>query len=192
MARLIVQEFVSVDGLAAGPDDSVDFIPAGAEGNAELQESQLRFLDTVGTIVLGRTTYQMFAGYWPDVEGDDKPFGDKINATARVVFSSTLTEAPWGSWEPALISRDDPREEIPRLRDGADQDLVVWGSLSLVQSLAAAGLVDEYQLWVLPVVLGDGRRLLGEGVGATTLRLLEARPTAKGATLLRYEPVTGR
>jgi dihydrofolate reductase len=69
-----------------------------------------------------------------------------------------------------------------------DQDLVVWGSLSLVQSFAEAGLVDEYQLWVLPVVLGNGRRLFGDGARSTTLRLLEARPTAKGATLLRYEP----
>jgi dihydrofolate reductase len=191
MARLIVQEFVSVDGLAAGRDGSVDYIPAGAEGNGELQEHQLRFIDSVGTIVLGRVTYELFAGYWPDVEGDDKPFGDRINATPKVVFSSTLAEAPWGSWEPASISTDDPREEIARLRDGADRDLVVWGSLSLVQSLAEAELVDEYQLWVLPVVLGEGRRLFGEGVGSTTLRLLEARPTAKGATLLRYEPATG-
>jgi dihydrofolate reductase len=191
MARLVVQEFVSVDGLAAGPDGSVDFIPAAAQGNAELQDNQLRFIDTVGTIVLGRTTYELFAGYWPDVTGDDKPFGDKINATPKVVFSTTLAEAPWGSWAPAAITEDDPREEIPRLRDRADQDLVVWGSLSLVQSLAEAGLVDEYQLWVLPVVLGDGQRLFGEGRGPTTLRLLEARPTAKGATLLRYEPLPG-
>jgi dihydrofolate reductase len=191
MGKLIVQEFVSVDGLAAGPDGSVDFIPAGADGNAELQEYQLHFIDSVGTIVLGRVTYEMFAGYWPDVEGDDKAFGEKINTTPRVVFSSTLTEAPWGSWEPAAISKDDPRKEIPRLRDDADKDLVVWGSLTLVQSLAESGLVDEYQLWVLPVVLGDGRRLLGEGVPSTALRLLEARPTPKGATLLRYKPATG-
>jgi dihydrofolate reductase len=192
MARLIVQEFVSVDGLAAGRNDSVDFIPAGTEGNAELEEHQMRFLDSVGTIVLGRATYEMFAAYWPDVEGDDKPFGEKLNAIPKVVFSRALAEAPWGSWEPATISTDDPRDEIPRLRDAADRDLVVWGSLRLVQSLAEAGLVDEYQLWVLPVVLGDGRRLFGDGVGSTTLRLLEARSTTKGATLLRYEAATGR
>jgi dihydrofolate reductase len=191
MGRLVVQEFVSVDGLAAGRDGSLDFVPAGTEGDAELRENQMRFVDTVGTIVLGRVTYELFAGYWPDVEGEDKPLGDKINAIPKVVFSRTLVDAPWGTREPASVSSDDPRDEIPRLRDGADQDLVVWGSLTLVQSLAAAGLVDEYQLWLLPVVLGDGRRLFGEGAASSRLRLLEARPTPKGATLLRYEPAPG-
>jgi dihydrofolate reductase len=104
------------------------------------------------------------------------------------VFSKTLDRAPWGSWPEASISRDDPREEIPRLRGLAGKDLVVWGSLTLVQSLAEARLVDEYQLWLLPLVLGGGRPLFGEGAVSIAMELLEAKTTDRGATLLRYEP----
>jgi dihydrofolate reductase len=186
MGQLIVQEFVTVDGLAAGPDGSVDFIPAATAGDPAVADNQMRFIDMIGTIVLGRTTYELFAGYWPDVTGDDKPFGDKLNAIPKIVFSKTLEHAPWGSWDEAAISRDDPREQIPRLREREDLDLVVWGSLTLVRSLAEAGLVDEYQLWLLPVVLGRGTPLFDDGGEPTTLQLREAKPSERGAVLLRY------
>jgi dihydrofolate reductase len=187
VSRLIVQEFLSLDGLAAGPNGEVDFIPAAAQGDEGVAENQLRFIDTIDTIVLGRVTYELFAGYWPTASGDDRPFADKINATPKLVFSRTLERAPWGSWDDASISRDDPREEIPRLRERAEKDLLVWGSLTLVRALAAAGLVDEYQLWLLPVVLGGGRPLFA-GSEPTTMRFLAAKTTDHGATLLRYEP----
>jgi dihydrofolate reductase len=189
MRRLIVQEFVTLDGLAAGPKGEVDFIPAATAGDAGVAENQMRFIDTVDTIVLGRTTYEMFAGYWPTATGDDKPFADKLNAVPKLVFSKTLDRAPWGSWAEATVTREDPREELPRARDLEGKNLVVWGSLTLVHSLAEAGLVDEYQLWLLPVVLGGGGRpLFAEGVGRIAMNLLEAKTSEKGATLLRYEP----
>jgi dihydrofolate reductase len=188
MRRLIVQEFVTLDGNAAGPKGEVDFIPAATQGDATLAENQMRFIDTVDTIVLGRATYEMFAGYWPTATGDDKPFADTINATPKLVFSNTLDRAPWGAWDDGTISREDPREEIPRLREREGKDMVVWGSLTLVHSLAKAGLVDEYQLWLLPLVLDGGRPLFAEGVGSIDLGLLEAKTSDRGATLLRYEP----
>ena len=180
---------MTLDGLAAGPSGEVDFIPAATEGDAGVAETQMRFIDTVDTIVLGRTTYEMFAGYWPTATGDDKPFADKLNAIPKVVFSRTLDRAPWGSWDDATINRDDPRKAIPRLRDQQGKDMVIWGSLALVHSLAEAELVDEYQLWLLPVVLGlGGRPLFAEGVGSIAMKLLEAKTTERGATLLRYAP----
>lgn len=188
MRRLIVQEFVSIDGLAAGPKGETDFIPAATRGDSGVAENQMRFMDTIDTIVLGRATYEMFASYWPTATGDDKPFADKLNAIPKIVFSKTLGRAPWGSWDEATISRDDPRDEIPRQREREGQDLVVWGSLRLVHSLAQARLVDEYQLWLLPVVLGGGRPLFGQGIGSITMRLFDAKTTDKGATLLRFEP----
>jgi dihydrofolate reductase len=96
--------------------------------------------------------------------------------------------APWGSLEEATVTRDDPGAEIPRLKAREGKDMVVWGSLTLVQSLAEATLVDEYQLLVLPLVLGGGRPLFAEGVGPITIELLEEKPTDRSATLLRYEP----
>jgi dihydrofolate reductase len=146
MRRLIVQEFVTLDGLAAGPNGDTDFIPAATEGDSLVAENQMRFIDTIDTIVLGRTTYELFAGYWPTATGDDKPFADKLNVIPKVVFSKTLARAPWGSFDDATITRADPREEIPRLREREGIDLVVWGSLALVHSLAQSRLVDEYQL----------------------------------------------
>jgi len=186
--RLIVQEFVTIDGLAAGPNGEVDFIPAATVGDSVVADNQMRFIDTVDTIVLGRVTYEMFAGYWPTATGDDKPFADKLNATPKIVFSRTLDRAPWGSWDEATISREDPRDEIPRLREREGKDLVVWGSLTLVRSLTEAGLVGEFQLWLLPTVLGAGRPLFTEGLGSIDMELLEARTSEKGAALLRYRP----
>jgi dihydrofolate reductase len=187
MRRLIVQEFVSLDGLAAGPEGGVEFIPAATSGDALLAENQMRFIDTIDTIVLGRTTYQMFAGYWPTATGDDKPFADKLNVIPKLVFTKTLDRAPWGSFAEATISKEDVRAEIPRLREQEGKDMVVWGSLSIVRSLAEAGLVDEYQLWLLPVALGGGTPLFAAG-GSTSMELLEAKTAEKGGVLLRYRP----
>jgi dihydrofolate reductase len=189
MRRLIVQEFVTLDGLAAGPNGETDFIPAAVVGDARFADSQMRFIDSIDTMALGRVNYEMFASYWPTATGDDKPFADKLNALDKLVFSRTIDRAPWGSFEDATLTRNDPRDEIPRLKAREGKDIVVWGSLTLVQSLAEARLVDEYQLWVLPpLVLGGGRPLFAEGVGSIRMDLLEAKSTDQGATLLRYEP----
>jgi dihydrofolate reductase len=100
MRNVILQEFVTLDGLAAGPNDSVDFVPASTRGDQAFGREQLALMDSIDAILLGRVTYQMFAGYWPQVtEGDDKLFADKINATPKIVFSNSLEQAPWGKWE---------------------------------------------------------------------------------------------
>ena len=189
MRRLIVQEFVTLDGLAAGPNGETDFIPAAVGGDTSFADSQMRFIDSIDTMVLGRVNYELFASYWPTATGDDKPFADRLNALDKIVFSTTLERAPWGSFEEATVTRDHPREEIPRLKAGEGKDMDVWGSLTLVQSLAEAALVDEYQLWVLPLVLGRGRPLFREGIGSTTMELHEAKTSGGGAVLLRYEPL---
>jgi dihydrofolate reductase len=187
MRRLVVQEFVSVDGFAAGPGGDIGFIPEATEGDDGLAENQMRFIDTVDTIVLGRVTYEMFAGYWPTATGDDKPFADKINAMPKLVFSRTLERAPWGSSDDALITTNEPAPEVRRMKEENGKDLVVWGSLSLAQSLAGQGEVDEYQLWVLPIVLGGGTPLVSRDKPGA-LKLREAKTTQKGAVLLSYEP----
>jgi dihydrofolate reductase len=190
MRKLIVQEFVSIDGRAAGPKGSVDFIPASTTGDRGVAENQLEFIETVDTMVLGRRTYEMFAGYWPSAT-EEGEFGDKLNSLRKIVFSSTLDRAPWGSWPDATISRDDPGEEVARLRKQEGRDIVAWGSLSVVAALRAADLVDEYQLWLLPVVLGGGTRLFDEGSGPLDLELLGTRTADASATLLRYRPRAG-
>src|SRR5688572_1517860 len=111
MKKVILQEFVSLDGFAADSKGGVDFIPAASKGDQSFGRRQLEFMDTVDTILLGRVTYEMFAGYWPNVRsGDDKEFADRINAMRKIVFSSTLQRAPWGTELEARIVRQ-PAED---------------------------------------------------------------------------------
>ena len=185
MRRVIVQEFVSIDGLVAGSDGSVDFVPATTSGDRSFGDRQLSFIDSVDTMLLGRRTYEMFAGYWPNVtEGEDKEFAAKINNLRKVVFSSTLDEAPWGTFEAGQVVQD--IDEVATLKRAGGKDLVVWGSISLAQSLMDAGLVDEYQLIVCPVVLGAGKRLFREQ--DDELELVDTRSFDGGTVLLSYRP----
>ena len=190
MRKLILQEFVSIDGRASGPGDSVDFIPAHRldEDDTYTQES-LAFINSVDTMLLGSVTYRMFSGYWPNVtEGREKSFADKFNALRKVVFSKSLDRAPWGSWPEATISRNDVADEVRKLKQSGGKDLVLFGSLSLVKALTDAKLIDEYRLVVLPVVLGDGRPLFPEGRQPLEMKLLAEKRFDKGGALLKYAP----
>jgi dihydrofolate reductase len=186
MSNVILQEFVSLDGLAAGPKDSVDFIPASTKGDRAFGERQMGFLDSIDTILLGRVTYEMFAGYWPNVtSGDDKPFADKLNAIPKVVFSRTLARAPWGEWNDARIVKSAAGKEVAKLKQAAGKGMVIWGSISLAQSLINDGLIDEYQLIVCPVVLGSGKPLFRDG-DSLDMKLLKTKSFDRGAVLLAY------
>jgi dihydrofolate reductase len=187
MRNVILQEFVSVDGMAAAQKDSVDFIPAAMTGDQSFGRRQIGFLDTIDMILLGRRTYEMFVEYWPNVtSGDEQPFADKLNAIPKVVFSRSLDRAPWGKWAEATVVATDARKEIERLKQQPGKDMVIWGSISLAQALMREGLIDEYQLVVCPVVLGEGRRLFDEHATPGEMHLLSTRSFDRGAVLLSY------
>jgi dihydrofolate reductase len=187
MKHVIVQEFVSIDGRAAGPNGSVDFVPASTQGDRKFGDRQIEFMDSIDTILLGRLTYEMFAGYWPNVtSGEDKPFADRLNAIPKVVFSKTLRQAPWGTWDAARIVKGSAAEEVAKLRQGSGKDMVIWGSLSLAQSLMATGLVDQYQLIVCPVVLGTGRSLFDGHGDSINMKLLYSQSFDRDEILLTY------
>jgi dihydrofolate reductase len=191
MKSVILQEFVSVDGLAAGPNDSVDYVPASTQGDKRFGQRQMQFLDSVDTMLLGRVTYEMFAGHWPNVTtGDDKPFADQLNAMPKVVVSKTLKSAPWGKWGEAKIVKD--AKDVAKLREGSGKGIVLWGSLSLAQSLVKDGLIDEYQLIVCPVVLGNGRPLFPAKTPSLDLKLVETQSFDRGTVLLTYKGADGR
>lgn len=190
MRKVIVQEFTTIDGFAAGPNGEIDFIAefTAADPTAgEHVEDQLRFLETIDTILLGAVTYQMFAEYWPSQTTDTELIADALNATPKVVFSSHIEKAPWGTWEQARVVSGNAVEEVRRLRQGRGKDMVVWGSLSLAESLMTAGLVDEYRLWVCAVLLGQGRRLLTNS-GTQSMRWLETKAYGDDVVSLRFEP----
>ncbi len=154
MRKVILQEFISLDSLAAGPNDSVDFVAASTQGDKSFGREQIKLMNSVDTILLGRKTYQMFAGYWPNVtKGKEKAFADKLNSIPKIVFSKTLDRAPWGDWEDAEIVSNEASKEIAKLKRRSGKNMVIWGSISVAQSLIKKGLIDEYRLVMCPVVL---------------------------------------
>lgn len=184
MRKVILQEFVTLNGLAVGPNGSIDFIPASSAGDASFGKNQETFIDSVDTILLGRITYEMFSQYWPNVtSGDDKPFAEKLNAIPKVVVSSTLKRAPWGKFDDATIVKG--TAEVSKLREKGGKSIVLWGSISLAQSLMKDKLIDEYQLVVCPVALTGGRPLFDHDPGP--LRLTKTKAFDRGAVLLAYE-----
>jgi dihydrofolate reductase len=185
MRKVIVQQLTTVDGFAAGPNDELDFFEA-VDDYSEVDRDNIEILQGVDTIVLGARTYRMFVDYWPTAEGE--PVAELVNALPKLVFSSTLEAAPWGTWEPAQVVRRDVADEITELKAEAGGDLMVWGSLSLSQSLLRSGLVDEIQLRVCPIALGAGRQLFPNGAEPLGLRLAEAKPYGSGIVSLTYHP----
>ena len=193
MRRVILQEFVSLDGLAAGPNNSVDFIPASTQGDMSFGREQMDLMNRVDTLLLGRVTYSMFAGFWPNVtEGPEKEFADKFNGLQKVVFSKTLERAPWGNWKEGRIVKNSPTNEVAKLKQQAGKDMMVSGSISVAQSLIDNGLIDEYRLIVCPVVLGDGRSLFRDKSAQLQMKLASAKQLDRGAVSLVYQQDAAR
>ena len=192
MSKLIVQEFVTIDGFAAAPDGALDFMPGGGKApvDQEIERDQLRFIkDEIDTMLLGRTTYEIFIDYWPTATTDKAIIADELNALSKVVASRTLDQAPWGDrGDKATVVRDGV-EAAAALRQKSGKGVVVWGSLKLAQSLMKAGLVDECQLFLCPTVLGAGKSLFAPDTGLQVMRLLETKSYESGVMLLRYAPV---
>jgi dihydrofolate reductase len=186
MGRIVVTEFVSLDGVMQAPGGGEDFehagwtfeIDRGTEGNKFKLDETLESR----ALLLGRVTYEGFAAAWPSMEGD---FADKMNAMPKYGVSSTL-EAP--TWSNSTVINGDIAEEVAKLRRGADGDIVVHGSAQLVHALLEHELVDELRLMVFPVLLGKGKRLFGASDGKRRLRLTQCRTVGDGVAILIYEP----
>jgi dihydrofolate reductase len=185
MRNVILQAFVTLEGFAAGPNGSVDFIPAATKDDRSFGRQQLALMGEVDTILLGRITYQMFSGYWPDAKGEEREFAHMMSATPKIVFSRTLDRAPWGTWPECRIVATDPAEELERLKRAPGKNIVMWGSISVAQQLMKAGLIDEYRLVICPVALGDGRPLFAHAV-PLEISLSAAEKLDRGALYATY------
>jgi dihydrofolate reductase len=186
MGRIVVTEFVSLDGVMEDPGGAEDFkhggwtfeIARGDEGDRfKLDEA----LDAEA-LLLGRVTYEGFAEAWPSREGE---FADKFNRMPKYVVSSTLGEAEWNN---STVLEGDVAERVAELRQEHDGDIVVHGSAQLVQTLLEHDLVDELRLMVFPVVLGSGKRLFGDTSDKKSLRLVDSKTVGEGVAILVYEP----
>ena len=188
MGKIVVTEFVSLDGVIEDPGGAEDFkyggwsfeISRGDEGD----KFKLEEAFASEALLLGRVTYEGFAAAWPSREGE---FADKFNTMPKYVVSSTLVEPEWNN---SIVLNGDLAAEVAKLKQQHDGDIVVHGSARLVQSLIEHDLVDELRLMVYPVVLGSGRRLFGETSDKKTLRLAGSKVVGDGVTILTYVPAS--
>ncbi len=186
MRRIVVSEFVSLDGVfqAPGPDGSGYKYEGWTMnyGNEEFMKFKTEELMSADAQLLGRITYEGFATAWPGRSGDE--FSDKFNSMKKYVVSKTLKKAEWNNSE---IIKKDVAKEIAKLKEQKGKDIIVYGSGQLVSSLLQLNLVDEYRILLYPVVLGIGKRLFDKDSYAK-LKLIEATPFKTGLVALRYEP----
>ena len=187
MRRLILQEWLSLDGYAVDQEGTLDFFPA-TQVDQFSDRDQLEFLESVDTILLGRRTYELFVDFWPTATTDTEIIADRLNELPKLVFSHTLSEAPWGEWPPARVVRGDAVTEIERLKAQDGKHMVLWGSLSLAQTLIAADLIDEYHVQLCPTMVGGGRPLFPGLHGYARLKRLNVRTYDTGVVFLHYEP----
>ena len=130
----------------------------------------------------------MFADFWPNATTDKEAIADKLNETKKIVFSNTITKAPWGKWPEAEIIAGEAAAAIKKLKLLPGKDMVMWGSISVAQSLMRENLIDEYHIQLCPVLTGGGRTLFPEQVNFNQLNLIELRQYNTGTVFLNYEP----
>jgi dihydrofolate reductase len=185
LRKLILEEWLSLDGYAEDKNGTLDFFPS-TEANRYSDEDQLKFLDTIDTMLLGRVTYHLFADFWPTATTDKEIIADKLNSLHKIVFSNTLTKAPWGKWPVALIIQGDATSEIKRMKEQDGKNIVLWGSLSLAQSLMLEDLIDEYHLQICPTIIGGGRPLFPTTDHYKNMKLVSTRTYDTGVVYLHY------
>ena len=185
MGRIVVSEFVTLDGVIEDPGGAEKSPHGGwafkferGEAGDQFKYSELMAADA---LLLGRQTYEGFAAAWPHLTEDE--FGQRMNGIPKYVVSTTLTEATWNN---TTVLRGDPVQEAARLKAEVGEILVA-GSGRLVSALHAHGLIDEYRLMVFPIVAGGGKRLFEDPGAPVSLRLVESEPAAD-TLLLRYHP----
>lgn len=186
MGRIIVTQHSSLDGVveAPGPGDVEDYRHKGWIFDLDRDETGERYkLDealAAEVLLLGRVTYETLGRFWPKA---DDPLADKLNAMPKYVLSTTLERADWTS---STVLRGDLVTEVTRLRETIAGDILVYGSIQLVQGLIEHGLFDELRLMTYPVLLGSGRRLFGESPDKLPLRLVDCRTFGGNVVLLSY------
>ncbi|RZK13023.1 MAG: dihydrofolate reductase [Flavobacterium sp.] len=185
MRKLILEEWLSLDGYAEDKNGELNFFPSTA-ANKYSDEDQLRFIDTVDTILLGRKTYELFVDFWPKATTDQEIIADKLNNIPKIVFSNTLKTAPWGKWPDAQVMAGEAVQHVRSLKAQEGKDIVIWGSITLSQALIEENLIDEYHLQICPVAAGGGRPLFPEADQYKTLKLSAVKKYDTGVVYLQY------
>jgi dihydrofolate reductase len=180
---LAITQNITVDGSIEMLGDWFD--PQGQAGvdNSDLLDELHRQDSQADGFLVGRRTFEALRGYWPQLSDDPTGISDYLNRVQKYVVSSTMTDP---RWQNSTVLSGDPVAEVSALKEHTGQDIVLTGSITLCHTLIEAGLVDEYRLFVYPVVQGRGRRLFPDGFECPDLKLLEAKAFRSGITYSRY------
>jgi dihydrofolate reductase len=189
MRNIITTMWVTLDGFVAGPNEEMDWV--GESYDEAMGKYEYDLVSAADTLLLGRVTYESFAGAWPKVPDNPQAskgeveYAHKLNAMHKIVFSKTLDKVEWNN---SRLEREIVPEEISKLKQEPGRDLVIYGSLSVVRALTRLGLIDEYQLLVHPVVLGEGKPLWSGIQDKVKLELVQTKTHPSGVVILYYRP----
>jgi dihydrofolate reductase len=183
--KLVVTQNITLDGVIeatgwfdpAGEEDSVDTSDIEATIRREMEEQD--------ALLLGRKTFEDMRGYWPRQTEDTTGITDHLNEVSKYVMSSTLRDPEWKN---TTVLQGSLEDEVRALKAAPGKSIGITGSISVVRDLIPTGLVDEYRLYLYPVVLGRGKRLFADVTGVPRLRLVDATPFRSGIVLLSYRP----
>jgi dihydrofolate reductase len=185
MGKVVVTEFISLDGVIEAPGGGEEYVHAGWSFKFDRGDEGNKFkvdeLNAADAQLLGRVTYQGFASVWPNMNSD--PFGEKMNSMPKYVVSSTLEEADWTG---SILVKGDLATEIGKLKDTPGKDLLLSGSGRLLNGLRQANLIDLYRFMLHPIVLGTGARLFPDGIDRTVLELTHHETFDSGIVILEY------
>jgi dihydrofolate reductase len=187
MRDLVVTENITLDGVI---DASGGWFSVGDDAGADqsdLAAAVREQSEAADAVLFGRVTFEEMRGYWPQQTDDPTGVGDYLNRVSKYVVSGTMDDPAWQ--RTTVLGGRGFQDEVRALKSRPGSDIVTTGSITLVHALIAAGLVDEYRLFVYPVVLGRGERLFADATKIPRLRLVETRPFRSGVVLLRYRPM---
>ena len=186
MRKVVLDTLMSLDGYFTDSKNQIEWFPPFEE---EAFAWSHDVLTRAGQLIFGRTTYEEFSQFFPTVDavaaGWDPYIPKQLNVLPKIIFSTTLKEA---AWKPSTIVRTDPAQEVAKLKKGTGKDIVVIGSGSIVSALIKAGLVDEFRLRVIPIILGSGKSLFHANGEQRPLTLVEAKTFKSGVQALYYVP----
>lgn len=191
--RLTVLSFLTLDGVMQSngkpePELNDGFEQGGWQVpyiDEEVLEFHASLVAAADAFLLGRRTYELFAGYWPHVTDENDPFATRLNSLPKYVASTTLDKLEWNN---SLVLKGDIAEEVAKLKRQPGSELQIHGSAALVRSLMPYDLIDEYRLYFHPVILGAGQRLFSEGTAPTALKLVDTKTTGGGVVLHTFRP----
>ncbi|MDQ3099090.1 MAG: dihydrofolate reductase family protein [bacterium] len=188
MRKIILTEWVTLDGFVSDRKDIPSFVSSYFNDEMSMYEDVI--VSSADTLMLGRKTYESFAGSWPHVPGrpgvseGEKEYAKKLNAMKKVVFSKTLDKVEWNN---SQLYNEIDAEEIKKLKEQPGEDILIYGSTSIVQALTNLGLLDEYQVLIHPILIGEGKPLFKNIKDTVKLKLVDSITHATDVIRLTYQ-----